>query len=54
MRQWRPKMARPASKMSLDGQKWAHLEPLLLTLDALLHTLDAFLATWGIHFYAFL
>ncbi len=45
-----PKMTQPASKVSLDGSKWAHLEPLLPTLDVLL-------ATWGVrlrnftHFY---
>ncbi len=33
-------MVQPASKVSLDGSKWAHLEPLLPTLEALL-------ATWG-------
>ncbi len=50
MRQGRPKTAQPASKMSTDGPKWAHLEPLLVTLEALL-------ATWGValrifaHFY---
>ncbi len=50
MRQGRPKMARLASKVSPDGPKWAHLEPVLLTLEALL-------ATWGVlsriftHFY---
>ncbi len=43
-------MAQPASKVSLDGSKWAHLEPLLPTLDALL-------VSWGVrlrnftHFY---
>ncbi len=43
-------MAQPASKVSRDGPKWAHLEPLLPTLVALL-------ATWGVplrmftHFY---
>ncbi len=43
-------MAQPASKVSPDGPKWAHLEPLL-------HTLEALLATWGVpvriftHFY---
>ena len=50
MRQGRPKMAQPASKLNPDGPKWAHLEPLLPTLEALL-------ATWGVplrifmHFY---
>ena len=50
MHQGRPKIAQPPSKVSLDGPKWAHLEPLLLTLEALL-------ATWGVplriftHFY---
>ncbi len=45
-----PKMAQPASKFTPDGPKWAHLEPLLPTLEALL-------ATWGVplriftHFY---
>ncbi len=34
-------MAQPASKVSPDGPKWAHLEPLLLTLAALW-------ATWGV------
>ncbi len=42
MRQGKPKVAQPASKVSLDGPKWCHLEPLLPTLEALL-------ATWGIH-----
>ncbi len=42
MRQRMPKMAQPASKVSSGGQKWAHLEPLLPTLEALL-------ATWGVH-----
>ncbi len=28
----RPKMAQPASKVSLDGPKWAHVETLLPTL----------------------
>ncbi len=43
-------MAQPASKVSPDGPKCAHLEPLLPTLEALL-------ATWGVplristHFY---
>ncbi len=43
-------MAQPASKVSQEGPKWAHLVPLLPTLEALL-------ATWGIplrtfmHFY---
>ncbi len=43
-------MAQPASKVSPGGSKWAHLEPLLPTLEALL-------ATWGVplrmftHFY---
>ncbi len=41
MRQGRPKMAQPASKVSMDGPEWAHLAPLLPTLEALL-------ATWGI------
>ncbi len=50
MREGMPKMAQPASKVSPDVPKWAHLEPLLLTLEALL-------ATWGVrlrifmHFY---
>ncbi|MCP4486003.1 MAG: hypothetical protein GY820_01540 [Gammaproteobacteria bacterium] len=50
MRQGRPKMAQPASKVSPNQPKCAHLEPLLPTLAALL-------ATWGIplriftHFY---
>ncbi len=34
-------MAQPASRVSLVGPKWAHLEPLLRTLVALL-------ATWGV------
>ncbi len=34
-------MAQPASKVSTDAPKWAHLRPLL-------RTLDAFLATWGV------
>ncbi len=34
-------MTQPASKVSLDGSKWAHLEQLLSTLDALW-------ATWGV------
>ncbi len=38
MRQGRPKMVQPASKVSPDGPNWAHLEPLLPTLDALLVT----------------
>ncbi len=46
MRQWKPKMAQPASKVSLDGTKWTHLEPLLPTLEALL-------ATWCIHLHIF-
>ena len=43
-------MVQPASKVRPDGPKWAHLGPLL-------RTLDAFLAIWGIplcifmHFY---
>ncbi len=43
-------MAQPAAKVSQQGPKWAHLVPLLPTLDALL-------ATWRIplpvftHFY---
>ncbi len=43
-------MAQPASKVSPDGPKWAHLESLLPTSEALL-------ATWGVplhnstHFY---
>ena len=43
-------MAQPASKVSTDGPKWNHLEPLLPTLEAVL-------ATWGVplrifmHFY---
>ncbi|MCP4684949.1 MAG: hypothetical protein GY867_05805 [bacterium] len=43
-------MVQPASKVSPDGPKWAHLEPLLPTLEALL-------ATWSVplriftHFY---
>ncbi len=41
MRQGRPKMAQPASKVSPDGPKWAHLRPLL-------RTLEAFLGTWGV------
>ncbi len=50
MRQGRPKMALPALKVSSDGPKYAHLGPLL-------RTLEAFLATWGVplcmfmHFY---
>ncbi len=36
-------MVQPASKVSLDGPKWAHLEPVLLTLEARL-------ATWGVRF----
>ncbi len=50
MREGTLKMAQPASKVSLDEPKWAHLEPLLPTLEALL-------ATWGVpvriftHFY---
>ncbi len=38
MRQGMPKMAQLASKVSLDGPKWAHLEPPLPTLEALLAT----------------
>ncbi len=34
-------MVQPALKVSPDGPKWAHLEPLLPSLEALL-------ATWGI------
>ncbi len=51
MREGMPKIAQLASKVSLDGPKWAQLEPLLRTLEALL-------ATWGVplrifkHFYA--
>ncbi len=41
MRKGMPKMAQPASKVSPDGPKSAHLEPLLPTLEALL-------ATWGV------
>ncbi len=43
-------MAQPVSKVVPDGPKWAHLKPLLPTLEALL-------ATWGVplriftHFY---
>ena len=43
-------MAQPAPRVSLGGAKWAHVEPLLPTLAALL-------ATWGVplhnftHFY---
>ncbi len=50
-------MAQLASKVSLDGPKWARLVPLLPTLDALMPTLDALLGTWGFplriltHFY---
>ncbi len=50
MRQGRPKMAQPASKLSPDGPKWARLGPLL-------GTLEVFLAPWCIplcifmHFY---
>ncbi len=50
MRQGRPKMAQPASKVSLDGPKMGPLEPRWPTLEALL-------ATWGVplrifvHFY---
>ncbi len=39
MRQGRPEMAQPASKVSPEGPKWAHLEPLVRTLEALLATL---------------
>ncbi len=38
MHQGMPKMAQPASKVSPDGAKWAHLEPLLPTLEARLVT----------------
>ncbi len=38
MRQRRPKMAPLASKVCPDGSKWAHLGPLLSTLEALLAT----------------
>ncbi len=38
MHQGRPKMVQQASKVSLDGSKWAHVEPLLPTLEALLAT----------------
>ncbi len=41
MRQGKPKMAQPASNVSPDGPKCAQLEPLLLSLEALL-------ATWGV------
>ncbi len=34
-------MAQPASKLSPDGAKWAHLEPLSPTLEALF-------AIWGV------
>ncbi len=67
MREGRPKTAQPASKMSPDEPKCAHLVPLLPTLDALLRTLEApgatfthFEGTFGYlghsftHFYAFL
>ncbi len=43
-------MAQPASKVSSNGLKWAHLVPLLPTFDALMDT-------WGVrlriftHFY---
>ncbi len=36
------KMAQPASKVSPGGPKWAHLEPLLHTLEALLVPLRIF------------
>ncbi len=39
-------MAQPAPKASPGGPKWAHLEPLL-------HTLEALLATWGVPFRIF-
>ncbi len=38
MHQGMPKMAQPASKVSLDGPKYTLLGPLLPTLDALLTT----------------
>ncbi len=50
MRQGRPEMAQPASKVSPDGPKWAQPE-------ALLAPLGAPLASWGVplriftHFY---
>ncbi len=43
-------MAQLASKGSSEGSKWAHLEPLLLTLDALLATLRIHLRIFT-HFY---
>ncbi len=50
MHQGRPKIAQPAPKVSPYGPKWAHPEPLLPTLEALL-------VIWGVplrifaHFY---
>ncbi len=46
MRQGRPKMAQPTLNVSPGGSKWAHLEPLLPTLEALL-------ATWSVQLLVF-
>ncbi len=40
-------MAQPASEVSPAGAKWAHLEPLLPTLEAVL-------ATWGVYLRIFM
>ncbi len=50
-------MEQLALKVCPDGPKWAHLVPLLPTLDALLRSLDALfgdLVHLFTHFYAFL
>ncbi len=43
-------MAQPASKVSREIPKWAHLRPLLRTLEALLATGDIHLRIF-MHFY---
>ena len=43
-------MAQPASKVSPNGPKWAHLGPLLRTLEAFFGHLGRFF----VHVYAFL
>ncbi len=50
MPQGRLKMAQPASKVSPEIPKWAHLRPLLPTLEALLDTWDIHLRIF-MHFY---
>ena len=47
MRQGMQKNDQPASKVSPDEPKWAHL-------GSLLRMLEAFLATWGIHLCMFM